>query len=177
MLDAWPLGEHDRSRSPAASSSTTIDGCGPSPSWAPAISSAPSRAAVGAPASRPQPRGRSRSAPAAWRRPSVDPWQARLYPARGFVPAKVSAPITVLRTKKQPYWRIRDDELGWSDRTTGGVDVHVVPGEHANLLREPHVADIARVLDACLRRADPPAPRPFPSLHARPWPIRPIPAL
>ncbi len=86
---------------------------------------------------------------------AVDPWDARLYPGRDFVPPRVSAPITVLRVKKQPYWRIHDERLGWGDRTTGGVEVHDVPGDHSSILREPHVVEIARVLDARIDGADP----------------------
>ncbi len=98
---------------------------------------------------------RLRHPPSNGQGPAANPWEARLNPGTDFVPPKVSAPICVLRAKKQPYWRIHDEELGWRGRTVGGVDVHVVPGDHLDLLREPHVSEIAHVLDGCMRRADP----------------------
>ncbi len=81
-------------------------------------------------------------------------WVRRSAAEAGFVPPKVQAPITVLRVKRQAYWRPSDSHLGWRDRTRGGVEVHVVAGDHTTLLREPHVVKTGRVLDACLRRAD-----------------------
>ena len=62
--------------------------------------------------------------------------------------------------KKQPYWRIHDQRLGWGDRTTGGVEVYDVPGDHSSILREPHVVEIARVLDARIDGAESPAAGP-----------------
>jgi thioesterase domain-containing protein/acyl carrier protein len=95
------------------------------------------------------------------REPSAGPshaeiLQKRLWPGKDFVPPTVSAKITVFRLKRQPYWRVRDDQYGWGNRTTTGVEVHVVPGDdHHNLLREPEVATSGRVMDDCVRRADP----------------------
>ncbi len=88
--------------------------------------------------------------------PKVNVWNARLFPGPDFVPPKVAAKISVFRLKKQPYFRIRDEQCGWSTRTTGGVEVHYVPGdEHHNVLREPEVAETGRIIDAAVRRADP----------------------
>ena len=38
----------------------------------------------------------------------------------------------------------------WADR---GVELHVVPGNHANLMYEPHVEVLAKELAACLDQA------------------------
>jgi amino acid adenylation domain-containing protein len=46
-----------------------------------------------------------------------------------------------------------DQTLGWNDWASGGVDVHVVPGNHANLMYEPHVEVLAEKLTACLNHA------------------------
>ena len=87
----------------------------------------------------------------------VELLRQRLWPGKDFVPPTVSAKITVFRLNKQPYWRIRDRQYGWGNRTTTGVEVHIVPGdEHHNLLREPEVATTGRLMDECIRRADPP---------------------
>ncbi len=85
-----------------------------------------------------------------------NPWDERIFPGPSFVPPRVKARIAVFRLKDQPYWRIRDEQLGWGDCTTGGVEVHTVSGEHGDLLREPDVATTGRLMDACIRRVDPP---------------------
>jgi thioesterase domain-containing protein len=43
-----------------------------------------------------------------------------------------------------------DPTMGWSEWATGGVEVHVVPGNHANMMYEPHVETLAKELRACL---------------------------
>jgi thioesterase domain-containing protein len=40
--------------------------------------------------------------------------------------------------------------LGWSEWAGGGVDVHVVPGNHATMVYKPHVDALAEKLRACL---------------------------
>ncbi len=69
-------------------------------------------------------------------------------------PPRVAAPITVFKVKKQPYWRIHDEELGWGDRTRSGVTTHLVEGNHQTILRAPYVASLGRALDAHLRKVD-----------------------
>ncbi|MGD0652461.1 MAG: hypothetical protein ABSA97_15190, partial [Verrucomicrobiia bacterium] len=54
---------------------------------------------------------------------------------------------TVAGTSPDP-----DPTLGWSAWASGGVDVHVVPGNHANLMYEPHVEVLAEKLTACLNQ-------------------------
>jgi thioesterase domain-containing protein/acyl carrier protein len=46
-----------------------------------------------------------------------------------------------------------DPTMGWADWADGGVELHAVPGNHANLMYEPHVAILADALTACLARA------------------------
>ncbi|HEV2436447.1 MAG TPA: amino acid adenylation domain-containing protein [Verrucomicrobiae bacterium] len=46
-----------------------------------------------------------------------------------------------------------DPTKGWSDWAGGGVEVHVVPGNHANLMYAPHVEVLAEKLTACLNLA------------------------
>jgi thioesterase domain-containing protein len=43
--------------------------------------------------------------------------------------------------------------MGWSEWASGGVEVHVVPGNHANLMYAPHVEVLAAKLTACLNQA------------------------
>jgi amino acid adenylation domain-containing protein len=67
----------------------------------------------------------------------------RLYPGR----------ITFFKASEMPLGASADPTMGWSDWAGGGVEVHVVPGNHANLMYEPHVETLAQKLTACLNRA------------------------
>jgi amino acid adenylation domain-containing protein len=68
-----------------------------------------------------------------------------LYPGR----------ITFFKASETPAGTSPDPDptLGWSAWASGGVDVHVVPGNHANLMYEPHVEILAEKLMACLNQA------------------------
>ncbi len=43
--------------------------------------------------------------------------------------------------------------MGWGDWAGGGVEIHFVPGNHANLMYEPHVQVLAATLIGLPRRA------------------------
>jgi thioesterase domain-containing protein/acyl carrier protein len=66
-----------------------------------------------------------------------------LYPGR----------ITFFKASETPAGMSPDPTLGWNEWASGGVEVHVVPGNHANLMYEPHVEFLAEKLTACLNQA------------------------
>jgi amino acid adenylation domain-containing protein len=66
-----------------------------------------------------------------------------LYPGR----------ITFFKASETPAGTSPDPTLGWNKWASGGVEVHVVPGNHANLMYEPHVEVLAEKLTACLNQA------------------------
>jgi thioesterase domain-containing protein len=50
-----------------------------------------------------------------------------------------------------------DPELGWGGLAEGGVESHVVPGDHSNnrqMMNEPHVQVVGERLKAVLSAAD-----------------------
>jgi thioesterase domain-containing protein len=69
-----------------------------------------------------------------------------------YVPGPFAGRVSLLRVTGG------DDEadLGWGVVARGGVDVHIVPGPHADVLKPPNVAQTARrlaaVVDAALSR-------------------------
>lgn len=75
-----------------------------------------------------------------------NPWKTGYKPKVDFIPKFYSGRVTIYRIRKRPYYRIRDEALGWRKRAMGGVDVAYVPGEHAALLRDPNVEVVARDL-------------------------------
>jgi thioesterase domain-containing protein/acyl carrier protein len=73
------------------------------------------------------------------------------FPGPDYVPTSYSGRIVVLRARRQPRNRIRDLNLGWGKLAKGGVDVHFIPGDHGNVLKEPHVQGLAAALKKCLQ--------------------------
>ncbi|MFO0762765.1 MAG: amino acid adenylation domain-containing protein [Byssovorax sp.] len=108
---------------------------------------------VASPATVRKPGGFTAGAPPSTVRVSAtESWLERQFPGSGFVPLKVSCKISVFRVKNQPYWRINDEQLGWGDRTTRGVEVNWIAGEHGDFMREPHVTVLGQKLTTTLRR-------------------------
>ena len=59
--------------------------------------------------------------------------------------------VTLFRASRDPYGFIpRDSTLGWRGIAQGGVDVHVIEGNHITLVREPFVGKLAKMLQVCL---------------------------
>jgi thioesterase domain-containing protein len=61
--------------------------------------------------------------------------------------------VTLLRAEAAASTAGEDPRWGWDRVARGGVELHLVPGGHHDLLKEPNVARIAATLQACLERA------------------------
>ena len=54
------------------------------------------------------------------------------------------------------FWASRDVRAsfdlvtGWRVLAGGGMDVHEIPGSHLDMIKEPHVSELAAKLKACL---------------------------
>jgi thioesterase domain-containing protein/acyl carrier protein len=77
----------------------------------------------------------------------------RYWPGPDFTPPTYGGRLTLFRTRKQDFSRIRDYQMGWGARSLGGVDVIPIPGPHALILREPYVVDLAKKMEACIEHA------------------------
>jgi aspartate racemase len=75
-----------------------------------------------------------------------NPLHELYFPGPDFVPRTYGGRIAVFPVREQPRNRIRDPQLGWGRLARGGVDVHIIPGGHASLLKEPHVQGLAAEL-------------------------------
>ncbi|HVB55147.1 MAG TPA: amino acid adenylation domain-containing protein [Candidatus Acidoferrales bacterium] len=58
--------------------------------------------------------------------------------------------ITLFKAGQELEGIPSDPTLGWREWAAGGVDVHVVPGNHATMVYKPHVEVLAETLRACL---------------------------
>jgi hypothetical protein len=70
-----------------------------------------------------------------------------------FVIRRYSGRITLFRPSDAPVAVPTPHDRGWG-RLAAEVEVHFVPGQHHSMVGEPHVRELARTLDACLRQAD-----------------------
>ena len=61
--------------------------------------------------------------------------------------------ITLIRPTDAPFAVPSPPDRGWG-RWASDVEVHLVPGQHHSMVKEPHVRELARTLDDCLRRAE-----------------------
>ena len=47
---------------------------------------------------------------------------------------------------------VDDPEMGWGQRSQGGVEIHEIEFDHDELLREPYVRPVGEQLAACVKR-------------------------
>lgn len=73
--------------------------------------------------------------------------------ANHYVPRPYPGKITLLRPSDAPFVVATSRDRGWS-KWAAEVEVHFVPGQHHSMVKEPHVQAMARVLEACLKRAE-----------------------
>ena len=74
-------------------------------------------------------------------------WRAHVKALMLYHPQPYVGRVTLVRTHGHPMFCSFDYQYGWAELARGGVDVHVVPGGHGNVLAEPHVEAVARALD------------------------------
>ena len=65
-----------------------------------------------------------------------------------YTPRPYAGRITVFRPASYEY--SRDASLGWAPLGDNGVEVHVLPGRHRDLVKEPGVQRLAERLEQCL---------------------------
>jgi thioesterase domain-containing protein len=83
---------------------------------------------------------------------AAKPWVEAYWP-ENFQAPRFRAPIVLFKRPKQLYFYISDPLLGWGARSEGGVEAHEVDAEHHEVLREPDVQTISRIILAHLNNA------------------------
>lgn len=86
------------------------------------------------------------------RRINYKVWQANILAEKNYVPQTYPDRITIFMSSKT-YAPHKDTRLSFSERATGGAEVHLVPGSHMSMTEEPQVRILAQKLTASLRRA------------------------
>jgi amino acid adenylation domain-containing protein/FkbM family methyltransferase len=65
-------------------------------------------------------------------------WLQAYWP-ENFITPRFRSPVILFKRPKQPFYYIKDSQMGWGARTTSGVEIHEVDFHHLEILREPHV--------------------------------------
>jgi thioesterase domain-containing protein len=82
--------------------------------------------------------------------------RARHEALRRYVPQAYPGRTVIIRSRTgrllAPPVTARDDR--WRHLVTGPLEVHIVPGSHHNLLAQPFLAHVARIVDSSLVAAD-----------------------
>jgi amino acid adenylation domain-containing protein len=83
----------------------------------------------------------------------IDLCKADFRATRSYALRRYPGRITLFRASQELGETSTDPTLGWSKWAAAGVEVHVVPGNHANMVYQPHVEVLAQQLRCCLKEA------------------------
>lgn len=70
--------------------------------------------------------------------------------SRNYVLHRYPGRVTLFKASEDLSGNLLDPTLGWSDWAEGGVDVQLVPGNHATMVYKPNVETLAAKLAACI---------------------------
>jgi thioesterase domain-containing protein len=78
---------------------------------------------------------------------SLDPWTKAVWPGREYQPKHFRAPVILFKRPKQPYFKMKDREMGWGRRSLSEIMICTVNvAVHDEMLREPAVRVMAEQL-------------------------------
>jgi thioesterase domain-containing protein len=78
--------------------------------------------------------------------PDGSGWNSVYWPSENFQPPRFQAPVLLFKRLRQPYYYIRDRQMGWGTRSEGGVEICEINCQHVEVLRQPHVQIIGQKL-------------------------------
>ncbi len=84
--------------------------------------------------------------------PDGSGWTSVYWPSGSFQPPRFQAPVLLFKRIRQPYYYVRDRQMGWGTRSAGGVEICEINCQHIEVLRPPHVQVIGQKLVGRLQR-------------------------
>jgi amino acid adenylation domain-containing protein len=84
--------------------------------------------------------------------PNGTEWRKAYWPGNDFQAPRFRAPVLLFKRPRQPYYYLRDPQMGWGVRSEGGVEICEVDCRHVEVLRQPHVQIIGQRLVSRLER-------------------------
>ena len=91
-------------------------------------------------------------------------WSKLYWPGKDFKTPRFKAPVALFKRPRQPFYYMKDEAMGWGERSQGGVHIYRIDFPH-RMLRDPYVRELASRLLECLSRT---APAPVERLQV--WP-------
>ena len=79
----------------------------------------------------------------------ADIWRANAEALRSYAPKPYHGRLTFFRALERSEGLPDNPELPWIEIAAGGIEIHIVPGNHENMLEEPHVLTLAGKLNQC----------------------------
>jgi thioesterase domain-containing protein len=73
-------------------------------------------------------------------------WDRAYWPGDKFVAPRFQAPVLLYKRVRQPYYYVRDRQMGWGARSGGGVEICELNCEHLDFLRQPQVGIVGQIL-------------------------------
>lgn len=77
---------------------------------------------------------------------SSNGWNRVYWPGKDFSEPRFQAPIFLFKRTKQPYYYVRDRQMGWGVRSAGGVEICELNCEHDEILRQPQIGMVSQLL-------------------------------
>jgi thioesterase domain-containing protein len=79
-----------------------------------------------------------------------DGWRNAYWPGKDFQAPRFHAPVLLFKRPRQPYFRLRDPQMGWAGRSLGGVEICEIECGHFEMFREPNVRLLGQKLGSRL---------------------------
>jgi thioesterase domain-containing protein len=73
-------------------------------------------------------------------------WNQVYWPSEEFREPRFQAPVILFKRPRQPYYYVRDRQMGWGVRSAGGVEIYELNCAHHEFLRQPQVAIVGQIL-------------------------------
>ena len=73
-------------------------------------------------------------------------WDRAYWPGDEFLEPRFQAPVLLYKRVRQPYYYVRDRQMGWGARSGGGVEICELNCRHLDFLRHPQVGIVGQIL-------------------------------
>jgi thioesterase domain-containing protein len=73
-------------------------------------------------------------------------WNRAYWPDKDFQPPRFRAPVLLFKRPRQPFFYVRDPQMGWGSRSMGNVETCELSCGHYEMLREPYVRLVGQTL-------------------------------
>jgi thioesterase domain-containing protein len=84
---------------------------------------------------------------------------AALRAERQYVAQAYPGRVTLFRARETDLAYVDEQVKGWESVSLGGVEVHEIPGDHATMMQDPQVRQLAAQIRVCLEKRQSPVER------------------